>query len=51
VVREVWPVANPPAPTNQVRASQLVLGLEIENVTDGQYAAEVVVEPRRPPDR
>lgn len=51
VVREVWPVANPPAPTNQVRASQLVLGLEIENVTDGQYAAEVVVEPRRPQDR
>jgi hypothetical protein len=50
VVRAVWPVANPPAPTRQVRASQLVLGLEIENVVDGEYPAEVVVEPRRPPD-
>jgi len=47
VVREVWPVANPPAPTRQVRASQLVLGLEVDNVPDGEYAAEVVVEPRR----
>jgi len=51
VVREVWPVANPPAPTRQVRASQLVLGLEIDNVADGEYAAEVVVEPRNPRDR
>jgi hypothetical protein len=47
VVREVWPVANPPAPTRQVRASQMVLGLEVDNVTDGEYAAEVVIEPRR----
>jgi hypothetical protein len=46
VIREVWPVANPPAPTRQVRASQLVLGLEIEDVPDGEYSAEVVVEPR-----
>jgi hypothetical protein len=51
VVRAVWPVANPPAPARQVRASQLVLGLEVENVADGEYSAEVVVEPRRPPDR
>ncbi len=51
VIREVWPVANPPAPTRQVRASQLVLGLAIENVADGEYAAEVVVEPRQPPGR
>jgi hypothetical protein len=51
VVRAVWPVANPPAPARQVRASQLVLGLEIDNVADGEYAAEVVVEPRRSPDR
>jgi hypothetical protein len=50
VVRAVWPVANPPAPARQVRASQLVLGLEVDNVADGEYAAEVVVEPRRPPD-
>jgi hypothetical protein len=50
VVRAVWPVANPPAPARQVRASQLVLGLEIDDVADGEYAAEVVVEPRRPPD-
>lgn len=50
VVRAVWPVANPPAPARQVRATQLVLGLEIDNVADGEYAAEVVVEPRRPPD-
>lgn len=47
LVREVWPVANPPAPSRQVRASQLVLGLEIEGVPDGQYTAEVVVEPKR----
>lgn len=51
VVREVWPVANPPAPARQVSASQLVLGLEIDDVADGEYAAEVVVEPRRPPGR
>lgn len=51
VIREVWPVANPPAPTRQVRASQLVLGLEVENVADGEYSAEVVIEPRHPPNR
>lgn len=51
VVREVWPVGNPPAPTRQVCASQLVLGLAIENVADGEYAAEVVVEPRKPTNR
>lgn len=51
IVREVWPVANPPAPARQVRASQLVLGLAIDNVADGEYSAEVVVEPRRPPGR
>lgn len=51
VIREVWPVANPPAPTRQVRASQLVLGLEVENVADGEYSAEVVVEPRHPTNR
>jgi len=51
VIREVWPVANPPAPTRQVRASQLVLGLEVENVSDGEYSAEVVVESRRPTGR
>ena len=48
IVREVWPVANPPAPSRQVRASQLILGLEIGGVPDGQYSAEVVVEPRPP---
>jgi len=48
VISEVWPVANPPAPTRQVRASQLVLGLEVADVADGEYSAEVVVEPRRP---
>ncbi len=51
VIRAVWPVVNPPAPARQVRASQLVLGLEVENVADGEYSAEVVVESRRPPDR
>lgn len=50
-VLEVWPVANPPATTRQVRASQLVLGLEIDGVADGEYAAEVVVESREPPAR
>jgi hypothetical protein len=50
-VVEVWPVANPPATTRQVRASQLVLGLEIEGVPDGEYAAEVVIESREPPAR
>lgn len=44
VVREVWPVANPPAPTRQVRASQLVLGLSIDDVVDGEYSAEVVID-------
>lgn len=51
VVREVWPLANPPAPTRQVRASQLALGLAIDDVADGEYSAEVVVEPRRPSTR
>jgi hypothetical protein len=51
VVREVWPVANPSATTRQVRASQLVLGLDIEDVADGEYAAEVVIEPDHGPRR
>ncbi len=51
VVSAVWPVANPPAPARQVRASQLALGLEIADVADGEYSAEVVVEPQRPQDR
>lgn len=47
-VRRVWPVWKPlAAPTESLQASELVLGLEIEGVADGEYAAEVVVEAGR----
>jgi hypothetical protein len=47
-VRRVWPVWKPlAAPTESLQASELVLGLEIEGVADGEYPAEVVVEPGR----
>jgi hypothetical protein len=47
-VRRVWPVWKPlAAPTESLQASELVLGLEIEGVADGEYPAEIVVEPAR----
>lgn len=48
MVRKVWPVWKPlAAPTESLQASELVLGLEIEGVGDGEYPAEVVVESGR----
>jgi hypothetical protein len=47
-VRRAWPVWKPlAAPTESLQASELVLGLEIEGVADGEYPAEIVVEPGR----
>lgn len=48
VVREVRPVggAASAAPTQRLCAADLVRELEIEGVPDGEYPAEVVVEPR-----
>jgi hypothetical protein len=47
-VREVRPVggAASAAPSQRLCAANLVLDLEIEGVTDGEYPAEVVVKPR-----
>ena len=48
VVMEVWPVGGATADKTSRRlcASQLVVGLTIAGVPTGEYAAEVVVEPR-----
>ncbi len=48
VVREVWPVggATSEQRTQHLCAGELVRGLPIEEVVDGEYRAEVVVEPR-----
>jgi hypothetical protein len=48
VVTEVWPVGGATADTTTQRlcAGQLVVGLTIAGVPTGEYAAEVVVEPR-----
>ena len=48
VVREVRPVggAASATPSQRLCAAGLVLNLEIEKVVDGEYPAEVVVEPR-----
>jgi hypothetical protein len=47
VVRDVWPVGIPPAaPSQRLCAAEIVSGLKIENVSDGEYPAEVVVERR-----
>ena len=48
VVTEVWPVGGATADTTTQRlcAGQLVIGLTIAGVPAGEYAAEVVVEPR-----
>ncbi len=47
VVRDVWPVGRPPAaPSQHLRAGEIVLGLEIEGVPDGEYASQVTIEPR-----
>jgi hypothetical protein len=49
-VREVRPVggAASATPSQRLCAADLVLELEIEGVADGEYPAEVVVEPRGP---
>jgi hypothetical protein len=47
VVRDVWPVGIPPAtPSQRLCAAEIISGLKIENVPDGEYPAEVVVERR-----
>ena len=48
VVTEVWPVGGATAGTTSQRlcAGTLVVGLTIEGVPDGEYSAEVVVQPR-----
>jgi len=48
LVREVWPVggATSDSPSRLLCASELVRGLTVPAVVDGDYAAEVVVEPR-----
>lgn len=46
-VREVWPVGRPPAaPSQHLRAGEIILGLELDGVPDGEFAAEVTIEPR-----
>jgi len=48
VVREVWAIggaASDPPPQN-LCAGELARGLEVVDVADGEYAAEIVVEPR-----
>jgi len=47
-VREARPVggAASAAPSQRLCAAGLVLGLEIDEVADGEYPAEIVVEPR-----
>ncbi len=45
VVRKVWPVWKPlAAPFDSLQASELVVGLAISGVPDGDYAGEVVIE-------
>jgi len=45
VVRKVWPVWKPlAAPFDSLQASELVVGLAIAGVPDGDYAGEVVIE-------
>lgn len=48
-VVEVWPVgaATSPAPQERLCAAGLATGLEVADVVDGEYHAEVVIEPRR----
>ncbi len=48
VVREVWPVggAISSSPSEHSCASELVRGLAVADLADGEYAAQVVVEPR-----
>ena len=48
VVREVWPVggATPGRRSHHLCGSELVRGLVVADVVDGEYSAEVVVEPR-----
>jgi len=48
VVREVWPVggATSDTPSQRLCAGDLALGLVVTDVADGEYPAEVVVEPR-----
>jgi hypothetical protein len=48
VVREVWAVgrATLNSPSPPLCAGELVRGLAVSEVADGEYAAEVVVEPR-----
>ena len=50
-VRKVWPVWKPlAAPFDSLQASELVVGLAISGVPDGDYAGEVVIEgPSTPP--
>jgi len=47
-VREARPVGGAAlaAPSQRLCAAELVLGLEIDEVADGEYPAEIVVEPR-----
>jgi hypothetical protein len=41
----VWPVWKPlDAPFDSLQASELVVGLAISGVPDGDYAGEVVIE-------
>jgi hypothetical protein len=48
VVREATPIggAASASPSQRLCAADLVIDLEIEDVVDGQYAAEIVIEPR-----
>jgi hypothetical protein len=50
VVREARPVGGvaSASPTQRLCAADLVINLEIERVADGEFPAEVVVEPRGP---
>jgi hypothetical protein len=52
IVRKVWPVWKPlAAPFDSLQASELVVGLAISGVPDGDYAGEVVIEgPSTPAD-
>ncbi len=52
VVMEVWPVGRPPAaPSRHLRAGEIILGLEVSEVPDGEYSAQVTIEPRSNPRR
>jgi hypothetical protein len=49
IVSDVWPVGRPPAaPSQRLCAAELIVGLRVEDVPDGEYSAEVVVERRVP---